>query len=590
MTCSSTCSNICNKNSIVSLCRYQDGPPISLTSSHEKQWNLKASELEIALTRRLALQSEDYLPEEDKDPVKFQTRYDCHWLRCRRPCLPLSTILGIAEDSDGKNSLSMDRSLRVTVFTVPILVPEVNQNPLDNDDASEFCGCACACPAPHLDWKRTATKLASTRVSDLQLQTATPLSVHWVDLRKTGNDKDGNDNPLLTSQAGVLHLLRSLLGTSHVMSPWLAKVDNDCTTQPAVVVVVVRPSQLDSSNNVWTDFRVGDAAPSWFLHSITELDGLEDILSDNSLTMDWWTQRQAPTDAQEATLLVYKRLPPRKWLTPAHPVDTDAIMAPPGCLWETYHEEKPEVEKGGEQNGTVAANALPNEPKYRLQSPPYLNFAEEYPSCRSLLDEENVKIFTEESLNIPRWTPWPETQHYSSTNAGEDGDVKPWTVFPLCHCFPAQQLDNFQWIPLTKAHCPRTCKILQEVLGSTLRTALFSQLAPQTVLQPHTGWADLANHVVRLHIPLVVPGHKDDDSSQTAGLCATWVDGCVETHVQGRALLFDDSKIHRAFNYSNSVRIVLIVDLERPSHLPLGRATGGHSEELDQFIQKMSLT
>jgi hypothetical protein len=98
---------------------------------------------------------------------------------------------------------------------------------------------------------------------------------------------------------------------------------------------------------------------------------------------------------------------------------------------------------------------------------------------------------------------------------------------------------------------------------------------------------------------------------QEAGLCGTWVDGCVETHQVGRPVLFDDSKIHRAFHYSSSsssnnnnttnnnnnksnnnetqMRIVLIVDLERPSHLPLGHATGGHSEELDAFIQQMSM-
>ena len=55
-------------------------------------------------------------------------------------------------------------------------------------------------------------------------------------------------------------------------------------------------------------------------------------------------------------------------------------------------------------------------------------------------------------------------------------------------------------------------------------------------------------------------------------------------------LLFDDSKIHRAFNYSsNESRIVLIVDLERPNTLPLGCATGGHSEGLDSFIQQMQI-
>jgi aspartyl/asparaginyl beta-hydroxylase (cupin superfamily) len=38
--------------------------------------------------------------------------------------------------------------------------------------------------------------------------------------------------------------------------------------------------------------------------------------------------------------------------------------------------------------------------------------------------------------------------------------------------------------------------------------------------------------------------------------------------------VFDDSKTHGAFNNSDEERIVLIVDLIRPDHIPLGRAKG----------------
>jgi hypothetical protein len=68
------------------------------------------------------------------------------------------------------------------------------------------------------------------------------------------------------------------------------------------------------------------------------------------------------------------------------------------------------------------------------------------------------------------------------------------------------------------------------------------------------------------------------------GLCGAWVDGCVNTHEGGRIMVFDDSKVHRAFNYSDGERVVLIIDLERPQDLPIGTATGGHSDELDDFI------
>jgi aspartyl/asparaginyl beta-hydroxylase (cupin superfamily) len=134
-------------------------------------------------------------------------------------------------------------------------------------------------------------------------------------------------------------------------------------------------------------------------------------------------------------------------------------------------------------------------------------------------------------------------------------------------------------------------KLLQ-TLGPILRTALFSRLDAGSRLGAHTGWEDLANHVLRIHIPLIVPGNTsmaNDNTSQNAdnynmGLCGVWVDGCVDTHEEGRIIVFDDSKVHRAFNYSNGERVVLIIDLARPQGLPIGTATGGHSDELDDFI------
>jgi hypothetical protein len=69
----------------------------------------------------------------------------------------------------------------------------------------------------------------------------------------------------------------------------------------------------------------------------------------------------------------------------------------------------------------------------------------------------------------------------------------------------------------------------------------------------------------------------------------------------GEIIVFDDSKIHKAFNLQMDTppknelddpnpaeppmdRIVLIVDILRPSHLPLGGATGNHTQELDNLI------
>lgn len=58
----------------------------------------------------------------------------------------------------------------------------------------------------------------------------------------------------------------------------------------------------------------------------------------------------------------------------------------------------------------------------------------------------------------------------------------------------------------------------------------------------------------------------------------------VQHHAEGEIIVFDDSKLHKAFNESSGERLVLIVDILRPPGIPLGTADGDHTPELDGFI------
>lgn len=492
-------------------CRYQDGSHLALNVSSSD--SIRASDMEKALTKRLKFAEDDNFEE-----LVFSVRYDAHWLRCQPPKYwPLGTILGVAEDEG-------DENLEIELF---LYRPQ------------ETTSC-CSCQAPHSDWKR-GTKPQKER------QPKSKLSLAWIDFRN-------QHAPLLKSKSGVVHFLRSILTSSNAASPWVV---DDMSSIPDIFVLVV-----DEPLPILEEFRVSDAAPSWFLHAKCECEELE---SNNQ-----FLKPNIDASSGPGTLYVYKRLATRPWLTTHHPVETSEKTAE-DCLWEMLPPEEEDTET---PNGL---QSTPKENRYQLQCPPYVHFQDEFPErFMELFEPCTLKILTEEALRIPQWTPWPETQHYSVSS---DGNTKPWTVFPLCYCFPADQPDRRKWVEATKRFCPESCRILQETLGTSLRTALFSQLAPGSCLEAHTGWADLANHVLRLHVPLIVP---------PGGLCGTWVDGCVETHAQARPLIFDDSKIHRAFNYSNQSRIILIVDIERPSRLPSGHASGGHSEELDGFIQQMS--
>lgn len=61
----------------------------------------------------------------------------------------------------------------------------------------------------------------------------------------------------------------------------------------------------------------------------------------------------------------------------------------------------------------------------------------------------------------------------------------------------------------------------------------------------------------------------------------------MKYHEQGEIIVFDDSKPHRAFNLSEREdRVVLIIDLLRPSYIKEGTATGTHTPELDDFVSR----
>jgi hypothetical protein len=103
-------------------------------------------------------------------------------------------------------------------------------------------------------------------------------------------------------------------------------------------------------------------------------------------------------------------------------------------------------------------------------------------------------------LFLLQWVPWPE-DHFSTPN--DYGNTKDWTVFPLVHTFPAYEPSKMKWVASTCAQCPKTANLLK--LLPSLRTALFSKLGPGTKLSSHTGWADLANYVLRSHLCLQIP-------------------------------------------------------------------------------------
>lgn len=106
------------------------------------------------------------------------------------------------------------------------------------------------------------------------------------------------------------------------------------------------------------------------------------------------------------------------------------------------------------------------------------------------------------------------------------------------------------------------------------------------------GWADLSNHVLRCHLPLIVPTVSTIDTtgrassaSTLSATCGIVVDTKTTHHREGELIVFDDSKKHYAFNnHATHSRVVLIFDIARPDGAPPGEAKGATTKELEGFI------
>lgn len=182
--------------------------------------------------------------------------------------------------------------------------------------------------------------------------------------------------------------------------------------------------------------------------------------------------------------------------------------------------------------------------------------------------EETIQVY-KNNLSTG-WAEWPEKELYPK--AESDG----WTIFPF-YAFGI-------WVHSNCTQCPVITNFIKSIPG--LKLATLSRLRGGTKLEEHEGWASHSNYVIRCHYGLIVPDNQ----------CYIYVRDNANNkekkkyHSKFEWVVFDDSKIHYAHNQSNEDRIVLILDIARPSDIEVGKSDIGDSKELidiiDYFKQK----
>jgi beta-hydroxylase len=104
--------------------------------------------------------------------------------------------------------------------------------------------------------------------------------------------------------------------------------------------------------------------------------------------------------------------------------------------------------------------------------------------------------------------------------------------------------------PSAERLCPKTHALLQGI--PSVKAAMFAELPPGAKLNPHR---DPFAGSMRYHLGLATP---NDDR------CFIEVDGQRYSWRDGQGVIFDETYIHWAENASDSDRLILFCDVERP--------------------------
>ena len=114
---------------------------------------------------------------------------------------------------------------------------------------------------------------------------------------------------------------------------------------------------------------------------------------------------------------------------------------------------------------------------------------------------------------------------------------------------------------------PIICNLVKQI--DDIQVVIFIKLSAKTRIPQHYGYNPSSNFILRSHLGLIVPES-----------CGILVDDEIQIHQEKKWITFDDSKLHFAWNNSNSDRYVLLIDLVRPDFV----AAGNSQREPDEKI------
>jgi beta-hydroxylase len=174
---------------------------------------------------------------------------------------------------------------------------------------------------------------------------------------------------------------------------------------------------------------------------------------------------------------------------------------------------------------------------------PFLDPAD-FPALKPIT--ENWQVFRDEGLRL-----MDEGKVRASTGDNDLG----------FHSFFKQGWKRFylKWydhpLPSAGALCPRSVALL--AAAPSVKGAMFATLPPNAYLGKHR---DPFAGALRYHLALRTPNHPK---------CWIAVDGERRVWADGKAMVFDETFVHEAWNGTDVTRLILLCDIERPVAAPM---------------------
>jgi aspartyl/asparaginyl beta-hydroxylase (cupin superfamily) len=144
-------------------------------------------------------------------------------------------------------------------------------------------------------------------------------------------------------------------------------------------------------------------------------------------------------------------------------------------------------------------------------------------------------------------------------------------IFPL---YMFGVLDKYR-----KSLCNSTYNLIANI--PDIKTCSFLKIGENSSIKKHKKWKELSNTTLSCLFILESPMASIND-------CGIWINGETKKLTKNKMFIFDSSKDHSLFNYTDYPIYCIFLDITRPKGIPNGASNTQYTDETIEFINKLS--